>query len=489
MKKLVNKIFLYSIFIVCSLFFTACEGDLEPEVFDKFSVSTFFQNESDAKAAVTAIYNGLMPNWQGGYASAMSSYRFQQSGTTDELYVSWGQSWPQWTLLNYEAFRSNLETHYTVNIKKISECTIAIARLEELENIDTNLKARYIAEVKALRAHFSFILLSYFGPVSIVVDPEKASDPNSKPEARPTEEWMVGQVEKDYKEALTVLPNRFTGEDYGRISKAACFMGLLKLYMHQKNWTEAVSVGKDIEKLGYSLFDNYKGIFTDENEQNNEIIFAVPCRMDAWPNTNGWLAHVLPGDYRSLTGKQNVQWGGYKMPWATYNKFDPTDKRLEVLLADYPIGNGETKRDPLGAIPVKYGEDASATGWQHGVDLIVWRYADVLLSIAEALNEVNGPTSEAFGYVNMVRERAGVKLYSSADFSTKEAFRSMILDERLFELWCEGTRRDDLIRHGLYIQRAKDEGSPFAEDFRILYPLPRKAIDESEGVIKQNPGY
>jgi hypothetical protein len=75
------------------------------------------------------------------------------------------------------------------------------------------------------------------------------------------------------------------------------------------------------------------------------------------------------------------------------------------------------------------------------------------------------------------------------DNLTKDTFKNKIMDERLFELWCEGSRRDDLIRWGKYIQRAIDDGSAFATESKILYPLPRKAVDESNGKITQNPGY
>jgi len=59
----------------------------------------------------------------------------------------------------------------------------------------------------------------------------------------------------------------------------------------------------------------------------------------------------------------------------------------------------------------------------------------------------------------------------------------------LFELWGEGTRREDMIRWGTYIQRAKDNGSVFAKPEFVLYPLPRKVINESNGIVQQNPGY
>ncbi|XJR87524.1 RagB/SusD family nutrient uptake outer membrane protein [Elizabethkingia anophelis] len=73
---------------------------------------------------------------------------------------------------------------------------------------------------------------------------------------------------------------------------------------------------------------------------------------------------------------------------------------------------------------------------------------------------------------------------------SKEQFKNKLMDERLFEFWCEGgIRREDMIRWGTYIQRAINDGSTFAKPEFVLLPLPRKAINESNGVIKQNPGY
>ena len=493
MKNIQTKLFYVAFTLAGLLLLNSCEGDLEPEIFSELDPSIFYQSEGDVNAAVTALYRELMPNWQGGYATAEASYRVQASVTTDELLVSWGGGpsgyWGLFSKLNYTADTWSVTTHYENMVPGITKCTFVMSKIEGVKDISEESKNQFIAEIKALRAHLAQLLYGYYGPVPIIVDAETATNPNAKPIARPTSEWMVSQIEKDYTEAATVLPDKFSGSDFGRFTKAVCKMGLLKLYMKEKRWTEAITVGKQIEGMGYSLVSDYKSIFTIDNEQNEEILFAVPCRNDAWPNTNAWLAHVLPGDYISPTGKQNVAWGGYKVPWKTYNKFDSVDKRLEVLLGDYPIAGGLTKRDVLGAIPIKYGEDPDASGWQQGVDLIVWRYADVLLLLAEAINETSGPTAEAMNYVNTVRNRAGVPVYSYTDFD-KNSFRDMVLDERLFELYCEGVRRDDLIRHGKYIQRAIDDGFPlFAKDTKILYPLPRRAINESEGLVKQNPGY
>lgn len=495
MRYIIKKSAIF-LFLVTMLF-TSCEKDLKPEIYDQLAPGTFFKNASDAKAALTNLYAGMMEGgWGSGYGAAQNSFVVQSSQTTDELVCSWGDggAWVRLNMLNFDDGFGALTFHYNDLLPRVTNATILLEKFGTI-NMDATLKKRYLAEVKALRAHFSNILYNYYGPVSIVIDPAIAQNPAALPEARPTSDWMFKQIEKDYKDALADLPVSYGSSDYGRFTKGAAMMGLLKLYMKEKKWAEAVSIGNEIKALEvqgvYTLLTEYADIFKITNEQNKEIMLAVPCRNDAWPNTNMWLAHALPGDYVDPSGQALTEWGGYKMPWKTYDKFDQTDKRLAKLLAKYPTSGGRTIDAKLaglpGAIPVKYGPDPAASGERHGTDIIVWRYADVLLLLAEAINEVNGPTVEAYTLVNRIRSRAGLAGLTVG--LTKDQFRNKIMDERLFELWCEGSRRDDLIRFGKYVQRALDDGSVFANANKVLYPLPRKAVDESKGKINQNPGY
>ena len=96
---------------------------------------------------------------------------------------------------------------------------------------------------------------------------------------------------------------------------------------------------------------------------------------------------------------------------------------------------------------MKYSEDPEQKGERQSNDFIMFRYADVLLAKAEALNELHGPTAESVELVNKIRRRAGATEIRLADYN-KESLRDFILDERGRELYCEGHRRDDLIRHG-----------------------------------------
>ena len=476
---------------------SSCEKSLEEVTYDKFSETSFYKTKEDAKLAVTSIYSKLNPDdgysiWGCGLGGIVP----QSSATTDELICSWG--WPGWPMFNNlnlsETFPGDaLFVFYNNLMPAVTNATLVLDRLSGM-TIDEKIKQTYTGEVKALRAHYAWILYSYYGPVPLRLDASVMREPNPAPIARLTKAEMVAQIEKDYKEAIEVLPlaSALPASEYGRFTKDACMMGLIKLYMQEKRWDDVIKYGRELQKLGHSLKTNYADIFTIENNgDNKEVLFAVPTRIDA-KSANLWLAHALPGNYADPSGVALTQWGGYKMPWKTYDKFESNDKRKQRLLTKWTTTDGKIydarANKEIGAIPMKYGVDPSATGEKHGVNIVVWRYSDVLLSMAEAINELSGPTQEAYDLVKTVRERAGLVGWNQD--LTKDQFRKKMMDERLYEFWCEGgIRREDLIRWGTYIERAKTDGSQFAKPEFVLWPIPRKAINETNGVIKQNPGY
>ena len=135
---------------------------------------------------------------------------------------------------------------------------------------------------------------------------------------------------------------------------------------------------------------------------------------------------------------------------------------------------------------MKYSEDPEQKGSSQGNDFIVYRYADVLLSRAEALNEINGPSKEVTDLINQVRTRAHVSTLNWQNY-TKETLRGFLLEERGRELYCEGHRRDDLIRHGKFIEKALEKGVA-AKPYHVLFPIPQSAMNENPNLV-QNPGY
>ncbi len=483
-----------------SMLFGACEKGLEYKTYG--DLNSVVATPEGLLASINAIYRGMAggDDWQGGWGSGTYGWRTQAMMTTDEGICAWGGDWVRMHNLNFTPDFGWVTHNYGRYLPYISRIAIV---LNDIENavIDQALKDRYIAELKALRAHYAQLLYFNYGPLTIITDATIAADPAAPPVPRPSAAEMVKQIEQDWKDAAAVLPSRFTGDNYGRFSKAAALTGLMKLYMQEKRWEEAVTVGQEIKTLGYSLDENYEDLFSmaSKGGASNEMILAVVSTAtggDAY--TNMWLAHALPTDYRDPSGVELTAWDGYKMRWYSYDKFDQNDRRLRVLLEEYPTGrdgdgniiykNARTAGH-IGAVPVKFAPDPSRTSSQNSaVDNPVYRYADVLLMLAESINEANGgPNQEAYSAINDVRERAG--LDPLPENLNKTQFLEKIQDERLFELWGEGWRRDDLIRWGLFIQRAIDDGASNVNETRVLFPLPRTAVNESNNVIKQNEGY
>ena len=98
----------------------------------------------------------------------------------------------------------------------------------------------------------------------------------------------------------------------------------------------------------------------------------------------------------------------------------------------------------------KYADSTGTQSYYDGHSVDILRYADVLLSRAEALNELSGPTQEAIDLVNQVKGRSHAPLLGAAGTYTQATLRSAILQERGWELFYEGKRRADLLRAGQY---------------------------------------
>ena len=504
-KTIVKKYIKFLILPCIFAFLLACEGNLENVTYGSFTSSSFFKTASDARAGVSAMYVGMVESTKWNTIVADNEL------TTDVMVSAWNASLHQLIFTPDDGRTTN---HYLRLMPIISEITVYISKISGI-NMDNATKQEYIGELYALRAYYTQILYQFYGTVPIRIDPDQVDNPTTPVLPRPTHDQMITQILSDYTAAIAALPNTFTGSNYGRISKAACLALRMKLYMQEHRWTEAMTDGEAIKSMGiFHLVPNYADNFSYNNKGgNSEIIFAIVCT----PNTvsqynNLWLANSLPTDYRDTTGVALTAWGGYRMPWKTYDKFDQSDKRLSILLQRYPVGrnvsgkvewrdartglyyNGSvldptrtSSPDQNGAVIVKYGVDPTKTSSEYSaVDIPQIRYANVELYLAEAINNVSGPNTEAFSLINDVRNRAGLPNTTATD---KASFQIAIQNERLFEFWAEAERRNDLIRWGLFIQRAINDGFTTVDNHLILFPLPRTVVTQSNGVIAQNPGY
>lgn len=497
MKKILS---ILTIAVSAAVALPSCT-DLNSEMYDVINPTIFPMNEDDASALVTAAaYGPFRSDWYGGlFTVASGGVETITEMSTDIGDCQWNDAvWPDVINVNFTANSSGVIGFYSSYSNFIGKMTLCIDRIKDVE-MNEKSKARLIAETRCGRGWLAYILYDLYGGIQ-VPSLELLQNPLSDEVApRLSDAETVKFIEEDLKAAIADLPASYHAGDseYGRFTRGLAYTVLMKLYMHEKEWAKAVECGRELMKAeyGYNLMPEYADIFTLENEGNAEIIWSAVCSSSVCQQL--WLAHVLSSQVPT-TNPSIQKWGGYRVPWQFYNTFDKSDKRLKVLVGDFIGTDGVHYNEDnpgtvliKGAMPIKYGEDPDATGEESQIDWVVYRYADVLTLLSEALvRQNNSVTPEAVDLLNKVRNRAGLPSYSTSDFASTEDFLETNLVERGHELWFEGCRRTDLIRYGKYIEYAqKYKGSGTARDYMNLMPLPQRVIDESRGAIIQNPGY
>ena len=485
--------------------FTSCEDALETKNFTEMSPNNFFKSEGDIDAAVTGLYVPLTTTWgysDGGtgrwypslFCADGSTYRSAGHYGTDEITTYSVNAFDEFTV---GAANGTLAAAYNA-IRFVARATDVINQIGLSSGGTEEVRARYIAEVKTLRAYYMYLLFDWFGPLNVKLDAATLMDNTITP--RPTHEEYVGYMLDDLNAAVneSSFPVKYNDDNsnWGRMSKSVAWSILVKIYMHEHEWSKAKEAAEKVMGMGYTLVANYEDLFNHDRQP--EHIFSVPANT---ASDNYYVAEVLPNDFKKgynhlgspyIRGSEDnykAGWQAYGMRWEFYDTFEDNDARKATILCSYTTNAGTTKDRNTGmclAIPLKYTDTQfNDFGCQKSMPVI--RYAEILLSYAESVNEISGPTSEAIAAVKQVTDRAGVSIPQSAT-NDKDSFRSFLLAERGRELFGEGVRREDLIRHGEFIKRAVARGAK-AQDYMVLYPIPQSVITEAGGIIKQNAGY
>lgn len=481
---------------------TSCE--LERTDFTEISPETFPKTETDLRLAVNALYYDFdCGNWTGVYSAGYNGYQVKSDMTTDALWSCWAWEsdelyFQQW----YATVGGDIQNHNYENFAHYNFLSKArnVVRRIEASDAPESAKTLYAAEARALRGWMALYLYDFFGSVPVASD-EVLDDPQTFVYLpRLTDEEYDEMMETDLRTAIAGLPE--VAEARGRMTKGAARMILLKYYMIRGFYDKAETLARELKGMTcYSLQPDYNYVFSKDGVGNSEIILQVSANSTSSWVSNYMTAEVLPADYP--WAEKATGWGGYVMPWAFYETFETGDLRLKNVITEYTNKSGakidKTSSSQLakGALPLKYGMDPDMTDSQSGIDLIVYRYSDVLLTLAECINRNNGaPTTEAVSLVNQVRNRAGLADLTAEQTASQDAFNEALLTERGHEFYLEGLRRQDLIRFGKYVEYANNrinsinaaEGRGYfnAHAGHNRFWIPQTFIDESKGAIKQN---
>ncbi len=547
-----KKIYLFVTIALGTLGLAGCELDRAPET--TLSDTNFWKSESDFRGACNRFYTDLDGFWHDYRADDMSS-----GGAND---VSSGN----WTV---PATSSDWTNPYS----RIGKCNNAIEKIGSSDQTDA-VKNRWIAEARFFRAYQYFELLKKYGDVPLIL---KAFDSTNDPEikkARTPREEVIQQCYADLDFAFENLPDIDKVADasnWGRVSKSAALGLLTRIGLYEGTFSKYHSLGSDwkahlqkcinaaeemIREGKHSLYPDFQKLFyfDGEGRQNKENVFVKVYG----PNDAGTITH---GNSRQLENTASVTRSAVdqflytdglpreKSPLAVRDEtsyddvFVNRDPRLAMTL--YKIGEEAYK----GAfIPFAYHKgysikkgfmlDQWQTNSKETVDKMIIRYAEVLLSYAEALYELNGSVTDAQLdlTVNAVRQRSGMTARLTNDFATANGLniRDEIRRERLVEFIDENIRYSDIIRwktaedvlpkavvgakfidsetttkraefekfltdengklNGKQAYDAKDfyvieqaDSRKFDPEKDYLYPIPTYEIATSDGNVTQNP--
>ncbi|MEP3838504.1 MAG: RagB/SusD family nutrient uptake outer membrane protein [Algibacter sp.] len=489
MKNL--KIYLMGLISMVSV---ACSSELESINYDEINPTIFPASEADVEALVVSAYYPLRGSWSNGiHSTSENGLMFLLDATTEILQGAYGIQ-QEATLHSYNSASTSFTRYYDVFYNQISSMTLNIDRIEN-SSVNDNLKEQGVAEIKCARGFLAYELFDVYGPLVIAPLDVLKNPLIETPLARLDYNDMVSFIENNLLEAIEGLPLPEDAE-YGRFSQGMARMLLIRLYLHEKRWEDVEEQANAIMAMNYyELDDDYVGLWdTQAPVDSKEVIFAVPADY-AGTSENQWQLMVLPSNYPNRGGYGTIQ-----SSWDFYESFEPDDIRKTNLIAEYTGTDGVTynKSNPgaymqLGPLPLKISEDAARNTGLTTVDIIIYRYADVLLSKAEALaNKANVPSQEAIDLVNIVRNRAGLNDILLSNYSDIDTFNTMILLERSHEYWCEnGQYRADLIRHDKFTEYANSLNgvSSQSETYKALFPFSLERISEGKGLFLQNTGY
>lgn len=495
MKTIMTYIRLILVLFVVSLTAACKEDFINLTAISNQTSSTFFNTAGDFQQGVNAIYDGLQS--QQAYGRTYYYLMEVRSDNTDigDRGANAGIA-SQLDLFTEVTTSTFLSDGYAGSYVIITRANAVLGRIDAA-TIDETLKKQFKGEALFLRALSYFNLVRLYGRVPLVLRTETPNE--SLNDKRDAVTAIYAQIETDLKTAAGLLPVSYaSASDYGRATAGSANALLGKVYVTEKKWSDAATVLKTVLP-NYSLLPNYADLFKPENAINAETIFTVRFRKGQSPSEgNTFFNDMAPGTFY-INGTTYSGSTNNRPTNSIARAYEAGDVRFAASL-DTVYSRSATVV-ARGNYIKKYGDFPAPTG-DEGNSFPVLRYADVLLLLAEALNEQGYDAATTDGhplfYLNQVRQRAKVAVKTAVDVPSQDALRDVIFAERRVELAFENDRWFDLIRwsKGLSVLQAHllteyNLTTPVLTADRLLYAIPQREIDVHKDPVNfpQNPGY
>ena len=553
-----KKKHLYILVSAVLLGFSSCT-DLDRAPLEQLSDASYWKSEDDAVKAVNDLYT-CTPEWNGDGILGVTDAAINSDDCVH------GIKWSEGNVS--KGIYDPADFSWSGNYGTIRQTNIILNYVQKMESLTDAQKATVMAQARFFRAYQYFQLIRQFGDVPYTESPLALSDQANVVRAPKAE--VYSKLMEDFDYAASNLPTSWSGADDGRITKGGALAMKARAALSQNDWQTARDAAKAVMDLGiYELWDKdntgkYKELFWTNTDNNcKETILKKQfigykndwylVGWEAFP-TMGWgglnPTQSLVDAFEDINGAPIEESSVYD---AT-KPFENRDPRLEVnvlhdgeqmygktikvapLASSYPTGiGGHGDATATGYYQQKWLDpsvDPQTDGWDMEMDYKIIRYAEVLLTYAEAENELSPLDQSAFDAVNQVRSRVGMPILQKTNpalptyCATQADLRKRIQNEWRVEFAMEGGHRQwDLRRWGLaktllnapvyglsyrlydspnavagdggkacelYYQgtdatRVFVRNSRYADN-NVLYPIPQDEIDLNPK-LTQNPGY
>ena len=518
-----RHILIYCISIIVCIPFTGCMEnylDLYPK--DKITSADFPEGESDIILLLNGVYGGLRE-------SAIYNEGLFGFGVTDGATPN-AYNWGTAEIINKlgagrlsSGDKGIVTFRWTKCYEIISRANFLLANLD-LVNLPEEKKKMYLGETHFLRGLAYSVLAETYGGVPLILSDISSEEARLLKRASLEETWQ--QALDDYEIAITSLG--VDAPESGRATKGAALGMKMRAYLYQGKYKEVLSCVEQIDALKkYGLFHSYEGLFDPANENNKEVLFDIQyiegensqgSYLDQYcgTGTNGKNrgSRYVPSDdlvaaYETIDGSPIDPENPYENrdPRLAFTVVLPGSYILDSRFPDYlyPKGAFNHPGNPLKHLSTrKYRIQEMAKLPPQGqsyINDIVLRYADVLLSKAEAIIETGGNVSDAIAILNRIRtERDDVKIRELPLAMSKEEAREKVRHERRIELALEGRYWSDVRRwkigKNLYPLVIKDHKGGIIDtkfpngylDYYDLLPIPDSERSLNPN-LEQNPGW
>ena len=536
-----------SAFIALTLLFaTGCEKlelDLAPE--NQFTDLTYWSSEDKAQSVLNTAYSQMFN----------SSYFFYNEAASDNAYNGRGDAAGAASLASgtYDASLGRIKEEWNNRYAGIKTTNIFLENIDRVPDLSEERRNQMIAEARFLRAFQHFQLMTWFGDIPLLENDITIEEAQTI--ARTPKEEVLSFILSELDYAAEVLPTNteYSAAERGKITSGAAIALKARVLLYEGNWQGVVTETEKLINGGefgtYGLFPSYEGLFLPQNEYNQEDILSLQYvpELRTWgeyfdlaPLSAGSRLNAmaptqeLVDSYLMLNGKSidengsdfdendpyanrdprltaTVVYDGYE--WenpdgSTHTIYIEPGSDPDQPLDEYAPGSSTTS---TGYYLRKYFDPQHQSGMASGLNLMLIRYADVLLMYAEAKMELGQFDESIWNQtIRPIRERAGFTDPAALNFPSdlnQQELRELIRNERRIELAMEGLRIFDIRRweiaedvlngwaHGArFSPTSEDDGflrvnlRTFDPGKHYLWPIPRdeRRINSN---LTQNPGW